>query len=161
MEKVYLLDLNYTLVSNQKETRLLRPFSRRMEHEEYRHDLIHAIKDSRVIMITARPNYQCDESLANVKKKTGWLPDEWYFNDGNYEPPVFKKKALEQYVFPKHGKNKEKYEYVAIESNPRTRAMYATFGIQAMPYEKFIKGLNNGTTDEEGQCDPYYQMELF
>lgn len=162
MEKIYLLDLNYTLVSNQKDTRLLRPFSRRMEHEEYRQDLVEAIKNDRVIMITARPNYQCDESLANVKKKTGWLPDEWHFNDGNYEPPAFKEKALNRYVFPKYGKNKENYEFIAIESNPKTRAMYSRYGITAMPYEKFIKGLNNGKSEsEEGQCDPYFQMELF
>ena len=33
MKRICLLDLNYTLVGNQKETRLLRPFSRRMDAE--------------------------------------------------------------------------------------------------------------------------------
>ena len=38
MKKICLLDLNYTLVGNQAETRMLRPFSRRMEAEEYRRE---------------------------------------------------------------------------------------------------------------------------
>ena len=51
MKKICLLDLNYTLVGNQAETRMLRPFSRRMEAEEYRLDLIDAIKDGTVTCI--------------------------------------------------------------------------------------------------------------
>ena len=39
MKNICLLDLNYTLVGNQADTRMLRPFSRRMEAEEYRADL--------------------------------------------------------------------------------------------------------------------------
>lgn len=160
MEKIYLLDLNYTLVGNQLETRRLRPFSKRMEAEEYRQDLVDAIRENYVIMITARPNYQQAESLTNVSAKTGWCPNEAYFNDGDYEPPAFKEKALLTYVFPKHGRNKENVEYVAIESNPKTRAMYGRYGITAMPYEKFIKEITNNE-ESKGQCDSYFQMELF
>lgn len=71
-KRICLLDLNYTLVSNQMETRMLRPFSRRMQGEEYRSDLLDAIKDDYVIIITARPNYQQKETMENVFKKTGW-----------------------------------------------------------------------------------------
>ena len=39
IKKMCLLDLNYTLVGNQRETRLIRPFSARMRAEEYRTDL--------------------------------------------------------------------------------------------------------------------------
>ncbi|MFR3484663.1 MAG: hypothetical protein ACLTXL_14910 [Clostridia bacterium] len=46
MKNICLLDLNYTLVGNQADTRMLRPFSRRMEAEEYRADLIGAIRDA-------------------------------------------------------------------------------------------------------------------
>ena len=45
MNRICLLDLNYTLVKNQMETRMLRPFARRMEAEEYRTDLIEAMRD--------------------------------------------------------------------------------------------------------------------
>lgn len=140
MARIYLLDLNYTLVSNQKESHLIRPFSARLEKEEYRLDLVEIIKDSYVIIITARPEYQKIQSLKNVLKKTAWNPQEAYFNDINAEPPVFKERALLRFVFPKHGK--EEVEYFAIESNPKTRAMYAKYGIRAMPYEKFIEAMN-------------------
>ena len=36
--RICLLDLNYTLVGNQQETRMLRPFTKRMQYEEYRRD---------------------------------------------------------------------------------------------------------------------------
>lgn len=66
---------------------------------------------------------------------------EAYFNDINAEPPAFKESALLRFVFPKFGTNGE--QYFAIESNPKTRAMYKKYGIEAMPYEEFIT-LPNG-----------------
>ena len=136
LKRICLLDLNYTLVSNQAETRNIRPFSARLEEEGYRKDLIEAIKDDYVIIITARPNYQMTESLENIKKKTGWLPNEQYFNDIDAEPPEFKESALKRFVFPKHGEDGNLY--YAVESNPKTREMYARYGIKAMPYDQFI-----------------------
>ena len=82
-KRICLLDLNYTLVRNQATSRTLRPFSRRMDAEEYRLDLIEKIKGDYVIIITARPEYQAQETMANIKKKTGWpgkfgkLPMRW------------------------------------------------------------------------------------
>lgn len=139
MKKICLLDLNYTLVGNQMDTRLLRPFARRMQAEEYRTDLIEAIRDDYVIIITARPDYQMQQTMENIRRKTGWQPQEWYFNDINAEPPAFKESALRRFVFPKHGPAPEKY--YAVESNPKTRAMYARHGIQAKPYSEFMKAL--------------------
>lgn len=136
-KKICLLDLNYTLVSNQLETKMLRPFSKRMEGEEYRLDLIEAIKDDYVIIVTARPDRQMEETMANVKKKTGWEPQELYFNDIDGEPPVFKESALKRFIFPKHGTCPE--QFYAVESNPRTRTMYHKYGIAAKPYDVFIK----------------------
>lgn len=138
MKQICLLDLNYTLVINQAETRLLRPFARRLAAEEYRLDLLAAIKDDYVILITARPAYQARQTLANIKQKTGWQPQEWYFNDLDAEPPQFKQSALQRFVFPRHGADGSKY--YAVESNPRTRSMYAKYGIAAKPYDVFIKG---------------------
>lgn len=135
--KIILLDLNYTLVSNQQATRMLRPFSLRMAREEYREDLIDAIQGNYVVIITARPEYQKQNTLANIWQKMKWCPAESYFNDINAEPPVFKESALRRFVFPKHGSSGS--QYLAIESNPRTRAMYAKYGINAVPYEMFIK----------------------
>lgn len=139
MEKrICLLDLNYTLVRNQAETRMLRPFSNRLEHEEYRMDLIEAIMHDTVIIVTARPDYQQKETMENVLAKTGWQPQDAYFNDINAEPPVYKESALNRFIFDKYGKDASKY--YAVESNPKTREMYHKYGIVAQPYEEFIKG---------------------
>jgi len=138
--KICLLDLNYTLVSNQMESRNVRLFSHRMQAEEYRMDLIHAIEKDYIILVTARPQYQMQETIQNIMKKTGWTPNEMYFNHINEMPPQFKEYALKQFIFPKHGNHAE--QYYAIESNPKTRTMYSKYGIKAEPYEKFIKIIN-------------------
>ena len=158
-KRICLLDLNYTLVSNQKETRMLRPFSRRMEGEEYRLDLIEAIKNDYVIIVTARPDYQMKETMENVKRKTGWEPQEMYFNDINGEPSVFKESALRRFIFPKHGTNPD--QFYAVESNPRTRSMYAKYGITATPYEKFIKKVGVVEEAPVNKEPEAHQMSLF
>ena len=155
MKRICLLDLNYTLVSNQQATRTLRPFSRRMQAEEYRTELLEAIKDDYVILITARPDYQAKETLANIQKKTGWRPQEFYFNDINAKPPVFKESALRRWVFPKHGK--EPTQFYALESNPDTREMYSRYGIHAQPYSTFLKGLAKPVAEEP----TFTQMSMF
>jgi len=137
VKRICLLDLNYTLVGNQAVSRTLRPFSARMNAEEYRLDLIEKIKDDYVIIITARPTYQEKQTMANIKKKTGWQPAEYYFNDNDGEPPAFKRSALQRFIFPKHGDDGT--IYYAVESNPKTRAMYHELGIFATPYEVFMK----------------------
>lgn len=134
---ICLLDLNFTLVSNQAETRYLRPFAKRMEHEEYRTDLIEAVRRDYVIIITARPDFLMRQTMENVFKKTGWKPDEVYFNDIDAQPSVFKESALKRFVFPKHGSGT--LRIYAVESNPRTRSMYKRCGIEANPYDKFMQ----------------------
>ncbi len=136
-ERIILLDLNYTLVANQQKTRMIRPFSARLKAEEYRKDLIEAVKENCVVIITARPAYQGSQSLENISQKTGWQPHEAYFNDLNLDPPSIKESILKRFVFPKYGSDGTCY--FAVESNPRTRAMYARYGIPAEPYEKFIQ----------------------
>ena len=154
MEKICRLDLNYTLVKNQMDTRMLRPFTRRMEAEEYRLDLIEAIRKDRVIIITARPAYQMRQTMENIRKKTGWAPAEAYFNDLDADPPTFKESALKRFVFPRHGSDGA--QYYAVESNPKTRAMYARYGIAARPYSEFIKAFQAPTPQEE----PCEQLSL-
>lgn len=136
-KRICLLDLNYTLVSNQQDTKYLRPFEKRLAAEEYRQDLIDAIRTDYVIIITARPDHQQNQTLQNLLKKTGWQPDEAYFNDIDAAPPEFKESALKRFVFPKHGEDGSLY--YAVESNPKTRAMYAKYGISAQSYDVFIK----------------------
>jgi hypothetical protein len=134
---IYLLDLNYTLVSNQQQTRNIRPFSARLEAEEYRAALLTAIKEATVIIITARPEYQKSQTLANILQKTGWQPVDSYFNDIDERPPAFKESALKRFIFPKYGECSD-VDYYAIESNPQTREMYAQYKIPAQPYDIFL-----------------------
>lgn len=136
-EKIILLDLNYTLVSNQRQTRNIRPFRERLKYENYRADLISAVDENYVIIITARPSYQGDDTLVNLAEKTGFKPNEAYFNDLDLAPPQIKESILKRFVFPKYGTDGSKY--FAVESNPKTRAMYARYGIPAEPYEIFIR----------------------
>ena len=147
MMKVCLLDLNYTLVKNQKETRSLQPFRRRMAAEEYRTDLIERIKNDfdLVLIITARPDYQREATLENLRKKTGWLPDGVYFNELHLEPPACKERALYEYVFPMF--KGEHVEYFGIESNPETRAMYARHNIASVPYSTYISEKQSGESN--------------
>lgn len=136
-EKIILLDLNYTLVANQRQARMIRPFSARLKAEEYRKDLIEVIKDNRVVIITARPSYQGSQTMENILRKTDLRPEEAYFNDLNLDPPSIKESILKRFVFPKYGNDGK--QFFAVESNPRTRAMYARYGIPAEPYDRFIQ----------------------
>lgn len=136
-EKIILLDLNYTLVANQRQTRMIRPFSARLKAEEYRKDLIEVIKDNRVVIITARPSYQGSQTMENILRKTDLRPEEAYFNDLDLDPPSIKESILKRFVFPKYGNDGK--QFFAVESNPRTRAMYARYGIPAEPYDRFIQ----------------------
>lgn len=130
---IVLLDLNYTLVANQAETRHLFPFAKRLEKEEYRFDLIEKIKEHKVIIISARPAWQGKDTLQNILQKTGWQPDGAYFNEHDLDPPSCKERILHDYVFPLYGEAPDKF--YALESNPKTRVMYARYGIEAHPYE--------------------------
>jgi hypothetical protein len=132
-ELIVLLDLNYTLVANQRATRHLRPFRKRLEHEEYRGWLVDLVAKYFTIMVTARPVHQMLDSLANIRRKTGWSPQEAHFIDRPYgveRPHQFKRRVLTARIWPRYGRDRP---YFAPESNPRTRAMYAEHNIPAQP----------------------------
>lgn len=125
---IILLDLNFTLVTNSHEK--LSPFVRQIENEKYSYDLIECVKDSTVILVTARPDLHRERTLESIAAKTNWKPHHAYFNEWYMFPPACKKNILQKYVFPMYGDDPA--SYMAIESNPRTRAMYEGFGISAV-----------------------------
>ena len=57
------------------------------------------------------------------------MPQEMYFQEENDAPPLAKEKLLKKYVFPSHSREND---YLAIESNPRTRKMYEKYGISSV-----------------------------
>ncbi len=130
---VVLLDLNYTFVENQAETARLGgdDFARRIGLERYRRWLLDFVRDRHVVLITARPERHRAATLARIRESLGWQPDEAWFNTKDLPPPACKRDILERHVFPAHGRP-DRTRYVAIESNPRTAVMYASYGIPAM-----------------------------
>lgn len=131
---IILLDLNYTLVENREESVRAGAgdFDHRLAHERYRAWLRDLVKGQHVILITARPDPQKARTLARIEESAGWRPDEAYFNERNLPPPECKRDILERHIFPRHGAPGEGIRYVAVESNPRTAAMYASLGIPGL-----------------------------
>ena len=133
-DKIILLDLNYTLIANSKEIRTM-PLDKKIKSQKYETDLINLIKDNYVILITASPYRRSHKILRDLKEKTGFEPDESFWNFGR-QPPALKKYWMENEVIPQHGDDGDKY--LAIESNPATRRMYKKLGIEARPKGDFI-----------------------
>ena len=123
---IILLDLNFTLVENSEDKR--RPFTKQIEAEQYRGWLVELIRPYHVILMTARPAMHKQITLASIRAKTAWLPQEAYFNVFGLTPPIAKERMLAEHVLPKHGGA----TFLAIESNPKTHAMYARYGIRSV-----------------------------
>lgn len=132
---IILLDLNYTLVANSpKRGTTPPPMAVRLRAERYRQWLVELVRPHHVILITARPDRWQQVTLERIHEMTGWLPQEAFFAErGPGGPPGIKQRILMVQVFPRHGRHAD---YLAIESNPRTRAMYARHGILAVPVER-------------------------
>ena len=147
-KKIILLDLNYTLAYREDG---IPSFYNDIDKETYRAELIAKLKPFSVALITFRPERYKGQTLKRIKKQLGYSPDLALFNEypANIRAPEVKSRLLAQYVFPKYGK--DPLGYFAIESNARTRAMYASYKIPALRFdspliddmlEKFRKGEN-------------------
>ena len=131
---IILLDLNFTLVENSDQK--LRPFQKQIEAERYRGWLVELVKPHHVILMTARPALHASATLASIKAKTGWQPQESYFNRYGLAPAQAKERMLLEHVLPRHGNNGHgKASYLAIESNPRTHSMYDRYSIRSVKVE--------------------------
>ena len=133
-DKIILLDLNYTLIANSKEIWNY-PLEKKIRSQQYEKDLIELIKDNYVILITASPYKRSYKILRDIRDKTGFVPDESYWNFGG-QPPEVKKYWMENEIITQHGDDMTKY--LAIESNPKTRRMYQKLQIEARPKADFI-----------------------
>lgn len=125
---IILLDLNYTLVANSPKhgTTPVR-MEKRLAGEQYRQWLVELVRPHTVVLITARPETWTMQTLDRIEEQTGWRPqDACFAPKGWWNPPAIKEHLLKRDVFPIHG---EDAKYLAIESNPRTREMYARFSI--------------------------------
>jgi hypothetical protein len=125
---IILLDLNYTLVANNPARGTTPPrMELRLRDERYRQWLVELVRPHTVVLITARPATWTLKTLDRIEEETGWRPDDACFAPkGWWNPPAIKEHLLKKEVFPIHGKDAR---YIAIESNPRSREMYARFEI--------------------------------
>ena len=133
-DKIILLDLNYTLISNSWKIRYDK-YPDKILNRQYEHELVNKIKDNYVILITASPYYTSFDSLKHIEENTDLKIAESYWNFGK-RPHELKEYWLKKAVLPSHGDDPSKY--LAIESNETTRDMYARFGIEARPKGDFI-----------------------
>ena len=125
---IILLDLNYTLVANNS-ARGVAPgrMEKRLAHEKYRQWLVELVRPHTVVLMTARPETWMIKTLDRIEDQTSWRPQDACFAPrGWWNPPAIKQHLLKKEVFPIHG---EDAHYLAIESNPQTREMYAKFSI--------------------------------
>lgn len=134
-DKIILLDLNYTLISNSWKIKDDK-YPYKILNRQYELELVDKIKDNYVILITATPYDKSFDSLKHIEENTDLKIEESYWNF-NKSPPELKEYWLKKAVFPSHGEDPSKY--LAIESNKDTRAMYAKYGIEARPKWDFIE----------------------
>jgi hypothetical protein len=139
---IYLLDLNFTLVANNPPRGTpAPPMQKRMQTEIYRQWLVEMLRPHRVILITARPDRWKEPTLVRIKELTGWQPMDAYFDDGvTRTPPAIKRHLLIDVIFPKFGRG----AFYGIESNPKTRAVYAALGIPSVWVSMTGKSLRDG-----------------
>ena len=140
----YLVDLNYTLVENSptsKDTNIS-PFVWQIEQETYREWLVDFLRKKETILITARASRYKDVTLERIKALTGWQPEDAYFGEISATPSEIKEHLLLNYIFPKYGNR----GYFGIESNPKTRVMYAYHCIKSLEAEDFkVQCVDNWT----------------
>ena len=133
---IILLDLNYTLVENCDENGTL-PFPERIQLHRYRQWLVELVKAYRVFILTARPTQHEAQTYRHIKESTGWVPERYYGNTHGEPPPLCKQRILREYLLPEFGADPEGFgapsPFLGIESNPRTRTMYAKFFIPSLP----------------------------
>lgn len=148
----YLLDLNYTLVSNSASLRGGGRFNRYTK-EEYRKwliDFLVATEPDGILLVTIRPEVERELTLARIAAKCGgWQPDDVFFSTMSVDPPTWKLHACQKLIFPKYGSDPN--QYIAVESNLETHKMYATLG---------IRGFKVFPSHEES-FNESYQGELF
>lgn len=136
-QRIILLDLNVTLVSNTSQAHEL-PYTYNVDKEYYRQWLIDMLRDEYVIMMTSRPERHKQETLQRIKRLHGWNPQEALFNSYRKPAPVAKSIMLRTVVFKRHGIPKDQI-YLALESNRASRTMFKNQKIRAIRQEDLKK----------------------
>lgn len=127
---VILLDLNYTLIENSRE--LPKPWQDPdYEAERYDQDLVRWLWGKPVALVTFRHDRHAGETIENIKRKTGWSPTSWHFNETGARVVDWKRHVLRERILPAF----PRLALLALESNTATRQMYADHGVVAVRKE--------------------------
>ena len=149
MRQIVLLDLNYTLIGNSVQRRRVRPWTLKLAGEAYRPWMVRMLAGRDVILITARAQYQKEQTMRQLRERIPELEFLGsFFNEHSTSPPISKRRALMEHIFPQWGRQGEGVEYVAWESNGSTRQMYLEFGIPSM-----LVGLDPMTVEEAQRAE--------
>lgn len=130
--RIVLMDLNVALSSNFGDMKHYAFEEFVKNHETYRQRTVELLRPEYVVLVTARDVKWGIQTLKRIWDQTGWTPQDALFNDTGIkgdQAPLVKRAQLERRIFPRYGDNLK--QYYAIESNPRTREMYARVGIAA------------------------------
>lgn len=154
MDKIILLDLNYTLA----EQTGMNPhtFQYDVSKDVYRKDLVEAISGKRIFMITARTDNYEDETRKKIEADTGLKIERFYFKPIRkrfMKVHDFKKSIVLQLL--EEGFSPD--DFFGIESNANTRASYKSIGVDSCPYTEYMKRFVN---NEQKETEPV-QNELF
>ncbi len=137
LDRIVLMDLNVALSSNFKDMKYHSMENFVKEVEEYREWMVDLLRPEYVVLVTARNIKWGVPTLSRLWTTQKWLPNEAIFNDtdikGDNAPKIKKTQFLNK-IAPRHGTDTQKY--FAIESNPRTREMYSSLGIQSFDCER-------------------------
>lgn len=132
--KIILLDLNCTLAAKIK---MNENFEYDVNEDVYRMDLVQAIKNNRIFIITARTDNYKEQTLLKIKNDTGLEIERSYFKplSMKYVKVQDFKKMIAENLFQEGFKADD---FFGIESNIKTREAYKSIGIQSCRYEDFM-----------------------
>lgn len=132
--RVILLDLNATLSANAELRHTTRPFQRFIDHvETYRAWLVDLLRQETVVLITVRDDRYRGSTLARIDRLHEWQPTLALFNSfgmPSADAAPIKRRHMLESVYPAYGDDPGRY--LALESNWKTRAMYARLGVPAV-----------------------------
>lgn len=137
-EVIVMLDLNYTTVSNSRQTwGISKDYGKQIPHELYREDLIaflrHRHPRVKVALVTHRYERFREATLRRMDKLIGWSPDSCHFNPGGFKYVADWKLQVLRERIPELYTGRR---VVAIESNSRTSAMYRDNKIPVCKYQE-------------------------
>lgn len=140
MEKIILLDLNYTLA--EKTGMNPKTFEYDVSKDVYRKDLASAISGKRIFMITARTDNYEDETRKKIESDLGLKIERFYFKP-------YKKRFVKVHDFKKSivlellDEGFSADDFFGIESNAQTRSAYKSIGVDSCPYADYMKMQKN------------------